>query len=32
MLQGNFFDIHNLKTAGFDIKADLVINTAHKNI
>ena len=30
MLQGDFFDIHNLETAGFDIKADLVINAAHK--
>jgi 3-hydroxyacyl-[acyl-carrier-protein] dehydratase len=30
MLQSDFFDIHNLETAGFDIKADLVINAAHK--
>lgn len=30
MLQGDFFDINNLETAGFDIKADLVINSAHK--
>ena len=30
MLQGDFFEIHNLQTAGFDIKADLVINAAHK--
>src|SRR5258705_13864017 len=30
MLQGDFFDIHKLKTAGFDIKADLVINAGHK--
>lgn len=30
MLQGDFFHIHNLETAGFDIKADLVINAAHK--
>jgi len=30
MLQGDFFNIRNLETAGFDIKADLVINAAHK--
>jgi 3-hydroxyacyl-[acyl-carrier-protein] dehydratase len=30
MLQGDFFEIHNLQTAGFDIKADLVINAGHK--
>lgn len=30
MLQGDFFDISNLETAGFDIKADLVINAGHK--
>lgn len=30
MLQGDFFDVHNLETTGFDIKADLVINAAHK--
>jgi 3-hydroxyacyl-[acyl-carrier-protein] dehydratase len=30
MLQGDFFNIHNLETAGFDIKADLVINATHK--
>jgi 3-hydroxymyristoyl/3-hydroxydecanoyl-(acyl carrier protein) dehydratase len=30
MLQGDFFNIQNLETAGFDIKADLVINAAHK--
>ena len=30
MLQGDFFNIQNLETAGFDIKADLVINAEHK--
>jgi 3-hydroxyacyl-[acyl-carrier-protein] dehydratase len=30
MLQGDFFEIRNLVAAGFDIKADLVINAAHK--
>ena len=30
MLQGDFFNINNLETAGFDIKADLVINAGHK--
>ncbi len=30
MLQGDFFNISNVETAGFDIKADLVINAAHK--
>ena len=30
MLQGNFFNISNLEIIGFDIKADLLINTSHK--
>lgn len=30
MLQGDFFYISTVETAGFDIKADLVINAAHK--
>ena len=30
MLKDDFFDIRNLETAGFDIKADLEINAAHK--
>lgn len=30
MLQGDFFNISNVETAGFDIKADLAINAAHK--
>lgn len=30
MLQGDFFEIRNLVAAGFDIKADLAINAAHK--
>jgi 3-hydroxyacyl-[acyl-carrier-protein] dehydratase len=30
MLQGDFFDISNLETGDFDIKANLVINAGHK--
>ncbi|MEP7165082.1 MAG: 3-hydroxyacyl-ACP dehydratase [Ferruginibacter sp.] len=30
MLQGNFFDISNIETTGFDVKAELLINTSHK--
>ena len=30
MLQGDFFNIHNLEKADFEIKADLVINAGHK--
>lgn len=30
MLEGDFFNISNLETASFDIKADLVINARHK--
>jgi 3-hydroxyacyl-[acyl-carrier-protein] dehydratase len=30
MLQGNFFEINNLEVVGFDVKAELTINVAHK--
>ncbi len=30
MLQGNFFEINNLEVIGFDVKAELTINVAHK--
>jgi 3-hydroxyacyl-[acyl-carrier-protein] dehydratase len=30
MLYGDFFDISNLETTSFDVKADLVINAGHK--
>jgi 3-hydroxyacyl-[acyl-carrier-protein] dehydratase len=30
MLQDNFFEINNLEVVGFDVKAELTINVAHK--
>ncbi len=30
MLQGNFFTISSIETTGFEVKATLIINAAHK--